>query len=602
MAEGARPPAPFPEAIRRRGNAERSCMTETAVDPKLGTGLGRPQVPMVRVEVRRPARVSRRGRLRRLDAESLVVAGVPFLVELMLGWRLAAAGALPGDAIARVQNASSVIWSRDPHFESIGFVWSPFPTVFEIPILALRKIFPFLATHGYAGVLVSAAFLAGCVWVVNAWCKDLGLTRGVRLVLVAVFWLHPLILLLGADGMSETVMLFFLLVAARDLSRWWEDRHLSHLIVAAMAMAMAYLTRYEVIGAVLAFGAAAGIEAWRSATGGRHAALRRAALVAVVALLPPLTAVGMWAVYSWLIVGEFFAQLSSAYGNSYQVKAASEGIIQAAGAVDGLPRAELFVRQLVFMAPAALLMPIAAVWLSVRHMRRVVSALVVLGAPLAFQLLGAFTGTTFHWVRFVIAVIPLTVLLTAAVIADVESHGFIRPVIRDTVVALLVISTAASLVTASVTLRRGGDIGAGDEVEQLALVPGPYRLPDPDVVQPTIAAQRVARDLEAMGVGPGDVLTDSASTFAIVLAARDQRIFRIPADRDYLPALSDPYDFGVRYILLPDPDGHATDSILRADPSMFDQGAPWLSLTEEWGSDRDPANHVRLYEVEGSPD
>src|SRR5205814_3031651 len=95
--------------------------------------------------------------------------------------------------------------------------------------------------------IVSALFMAGAVYQVYATLRDFGVGRLPRVMLASLFALHPMILYYAVNGMSEAMLLFFLLVATRQLAAWLKDSHPPQLAYAGLALGGAYLSRYEAI-------------------------------------------------------------------------------------------------------------------------------------------------------------------------------------------------------------------------------------------------------------------------------------------------------------------------------------------------------------------
>ena len=92
------------------------------------------------------------------------------------------------------------------------------------------------------------------------------------------------------------------------------DDDVHHLVTAGgIAMALAYLTRYDAVGAVAAAGFLVGITTYLRATPAPR--LRRAVLDLLLVSVPGFAAFAGWAVTSWLITGDAFAQFTSQYGN-----------------------------------------------------------------------------------------------------------------------------------------------------------------------------------------------------------------------------------------------------------------------------------------------
>src|SRR5215471_835428 len=174
-------------------------------------------------------------RLRRRTARWLIF-GLPLALYLAVGVLLAFHyDSFNGDAQARVANAYYVLFSRDPHVAAIGFVWNPLPSLSVLPLLSLKTLWPPLATRAFAGNIMSALFMAGAVYQIDAMLRDLKLNVGVRYALVAIFAFNPMIVYYGANAMSEGIFIFFLVVATRYLARWMVDNRTISLSISAGA-------------------------------------------------------------------------------------------------------------------------------------------------------------------------------------------------------------------------------------------------------------------------------------------------------------------------------------------------------------------------------
>ncbi len=112
------------------------------------------------------------------------------------------------------------------------------------------------------------------------------------------------------------------------------------------------------------------------------------------------------------------------------------------------------------------------------------------------------------------------------------------------------------------------------------------------------AGRRVAVSIDAMpDVVAGSVICDAASCFPVIANAPRPEVFVIPSDRDFEPLAADPQEFGVRYILLADPQGAGFDAIRANHPNIWERdGAPIASVVREWGEEGEPT-HFRLYRV-----
>jgi hypothetical protein len=550
--------------------------------------------------------------------EGQVACSLAFTVYLLLaGVLVLTLHSIVGDAWSRLGNAYFVLFSRDPHLAAIGFVWNPLPSLAMLPLLPFKAIFPPLVSQGFAANVVSAAFMAGAVVQLLGILRDLGLGRPARLALTAAFALHPMIVLYGANGMSEAPFLFFLLLTTRQLMRWLRDDGVGSLAGAGVALAFAYLTRYEAAAAAGMCVVAVGLlSAWRAPRGTRAvAALADAAIVGA----PFAVAFATWAAASWVIVGSPFEIFTSIYGNSAQVARAGESISQATG--QGAQAIAYAGRQIVdlfpYLLPVALAASLLALW---RADRRVVGPLAVFGGILLFALLAFLMGLSFGWLRFYIAVVPLGVVLAGIVASPPASSSrlatwwsrSLAEVARRLparlpeaaprlarlagIVAITMVMTGAvaASVPSALAAMRDSSLGRGETSEQLsALMPS-----DDGVVQYSAQAYAagglVASYLDSLSLPDGAVMADAATAFPIVLQSTHPRQFIITPDRDFLPTLSAPAQFKVQYIVVsPNAGG---DAIARAFPGIFRDGG---GIGELAGEFRDGAFVWRVYRVVG---
>ena len=505
---------------------------------------------------------------------------------LVTAYILSSHRVLSGDAMSRTLSASNTIVGRDPHLESIGFIWPPFPAMFQIPLTALSNWFPSLVSHGFAGTIVSALLMATMVAGVRRWLEESGVSVLARIGLVALLAVHPFLLLYAGNGMSEASMLCFLVIAANRLARWWERETALDLIVAGMALSMAYLSRYEVGLAIVLVTAAVGVEGARRATGDPKSRYRRGVVCATSAGFIPFSAIGVWALWSWSTIGEPFAQFTSQYGNS--------AIVAGAGAAAGTSRLVLFLTQAVIFGGAVLGLVAATVWFGTRGFARVAALILVVLSPLAFNLLAAYNGTTFAFARFTITLVPATVMFLGPLLA-----GFASDLNRSRVfvwgASAVAIGSCIAVAIAGLPVMWQGKYGTADEAVQLTVMPGPYRNNRPIKTKPVIESMRaIAADIDRLNLADSTVLTDDFSSFLIVASSAHRKQFITTPDRDFERVLSAPRIFGVKYLLVPDNDNPYYDAIRDVYPGVFQGTNAIASVAWEWGNDSSPGSHYRL--------
>jgi hypothetical protein len=551
------------------------------------------------------------GRSRRLEAT--FVGTVSALLLGALGWVAAArGGAIPADAISRVQGALAVVAGRDPHPESIGFIWGPFPTLFQVPLVALRSWWPELTAASVAATTVSAICTGLLLAQLVDWARTSGAPRWARLGIVGLTLASPLVLLYGANGMSEACWMVLLVLAVRSLARWAEQDDTGALVLGGVALGAAYLTRYETAASILAAALFVVVvsaqrrrpdDGWELGTVGsiRSPGARRVRSVLLdlaILAFPVSAAVIGWSVASYVIVGEPLAQLTSDYGNAALVRAGAAGIEAIIGDTSVPGRVGFYLEQLLVAAPLVIPLLLVALWLGGRTARRASVAAAVVGAPLVLQLVLAGRGDTFPWFRYVVGAVVLSSLLAALCAGTTGRPG--RSILRPVAVLALVPGLVLSW---SVVLD--GALGSADDLATVDAVVGAVRgesLPAEESV--LVRAADVAGDLsQEPGVTPGSVLTDASSTFAVVSASPDPSVFIIPSDRDFEAVVSDPGTFGVRYLLLRLP-ASTGDAVVAAHPGLLDDSDPEFEVVRTWGSDGDRSGRyvlVRVVDPRGEP-
>jgi len=553
---------------------------------------------IVRARSRELAARRRHAERRAALLEPTIVGAAGTATAFVVGLVVAlGAGRLPGDAIARVVAAQTIVTGRDPHPESIGFIWGPFPTAFEVPLAALRSWWPALTSAGVAAVVVSSVCFGLLLAQLVIWGRDGGAPRWFRLAVVALVAAHPLLVLYGANGMSECCWLLFMVLAVRWLSRWWETDDVVSLALGGVALGAAYLTRYETVGTLAVVAVVVAAVSWRKTTrvDPTTTSKQRAwatCLDLTVVLFPAVAAVVGWAFASWAVVGQPFAQFTSQYGNSALVEASQSGNTLLVGDASAAGRLWFFLRQLMVASPAMLLLVGLGLWVGGRTARRTLVAASVVGAPVLLQALFAVQGQTFPWFRYVITAVVLSGL--AAMAAGGRSH-WVRThrSARFVVVALLVPGVVLSWSTV-VDGRLGADIDTVVVDGFSSVVQGrPVDRRDSEIW----LAQRVARDIDGMpGVVPGAVLTDLASTSPVIGAAPRADVYVVPPDRDFLATVADPALYGVRYVLLRGP-ALVGDAVVRAYPALLTNTEPMARSVRTWGSPSHRAGQYQLFKI-----
>lgn len=560
------------------------------------------------VQVRRPAIA-----VPRLSEGAVLALGGFFLYLIVAAVLVFGFHHVIGDAWSRVTNAYYVLFSRDPHLAAIGFIWNPLPSLMAIPLLPLKAIFPPLTELGFISHIYGAAFMAGALYMAWGILFDLGVRRWMRLLIVAIFALHPMILQYGGNGMTEAPFIFLSLATIRYLSRWLMTGDLVPLVYAGIFLGIGYLVRYEAI----AIGAATtllvlGVGFLRASGTLRFRA--KTALADAIVFAAPLALIFLlWAGVSWLIVGSPFEQFGSIYGTTAQLAADAENILyrETTGQVSpGFVVGHFLIMEPFFLVIGAMA-TVVAIW---RREVRVLVILAVFGSVLAFEAWAFLTGKTGGWVRYYIVIIPMVVLLAGSILgrrADPPSWASLPPMIgrRLTIGApgrpsgwradrrerLSRVGTGVTAVVLAAML-----IAAMPTT--LAAMPSDrfgIAKEHANGVGRISASREIAATIDDLGLADSTVLVDVFLSFGIIVNSDHPRQFVITPDRDFKAILADPAAFDIQYILVPQPHMELSelDAINREYPTMWEDGAGMATLVRSFDGHA-PYLTWRLYKLD----
>ncbi|MDH6284969.1 hypothetical protein M2280_006233 [Prescottella agglutinans] len=543
------------------------------------------------------------------------LCGVLFAAYLAVGvWMNVGVGFIFTDSLSRVAAVSGVLLSRDPHLAAIGFVFTPLTAFAQLPLGFLGHWFPELLRWNLTAVVMSAAFMAGAVVQIRGIARDRGCSTVLVVVLTALFALNPMIVMYAANGMSEAPFVFFVCWAVRRLIRWIRSDGVHDLIAAGIALALAYLTRYDAIAPMIVAGALVGlVTAVRyrpTARSGRGDRWWAAAVDVALVVGPGFAAFAAWSFTSWLITGTAFQQFSSVYGNSAILEQSGGGATTTA-----VDRAVFSLTEMAVLGPAVpLLLIVAAVLAFRRRDAEILVPFTIFGAVLGTQSLLYLMDSTFPFLRFYITIIPfafvLVVLLApsrAPVISPRPGRFAAAPrtIPPDPGPSPLVALAVCLLVgsTAVTTVAMGNArLAALEHSIASAIVPGRQ---DPDelaILRTFGAERRIADYLDSLDLPEGSVLLDTVEGFAVVTASANPKQFVVTSDTDFAKILNDPAGHGVQYILaVPNTKRGVADAVNRRYPTMFETGSGGVgALVLEMRNDGGTEPEMwRLYRVTG---
>ena len=562
--------------------------------------------PRPRQRGRRWRRV--RGTFRRISSEGGIVAILAFSIYITVGVLLDFHfNTFNGDAVSRMANGFYVLYSRDPHLASIGFVWNPGTSIADLVPLLFYPLWHPLASHMVAASLVSAACMAGAVYQLRAILAEWGVQRAPRLVLVAIFAVNGMIVYYGGNGMSEGLYLFTLVATSRYLLRWIRNDDLASLVYSATALGLCYLARNEAVApAFLAGLVVLGISMLR-----RQGSWRRRIWLGLTDLtifeIPFVTAFAGWAIVSFVITGQPFQQFTSVYGTTSQIKVAGSAAFKFRVLQD--------VHDIAALAPFLMALVVIAAIIAIR--RRdfgVLAPLTVIGGGLSFTAVAYAHNSIQPWFRYFITSIPLEVILVGSFFATIPAALGPPRILHEEWTAgrkrafALVASLLALmlLVPANVTTIEGmasNKIGF-EETQHLGYIffkhPSTY---DKKAKYSYPAMQKLTDYLAGKHFADGQILVDNFSVCIpqVITESPNPDIFVIPNDRDFQRTLDDPLTFHAHYILDVDPTG---DGALTAPnttfPNLWTTGDSFAKIVHSFPAEGEcPA--FKLFKVYGHP-
>jgi hypothetical protein len=556
----------------------------------------------------RPKATDGRRYVRRLASEGTIVfllsLGIYLTVAILLDFHWLS---FNGDAVSRMANGFYVLYSRDPHLAAIGFVWNPGTSIADLVPLLFYHLWTPLASHMFAGSIVSSLAMAGAVYQVLRTLDEWGVPRAPRLILIAILALNAMIVYYGGNGMSEGLYLFTLLASCRYFLRWLRRNDLTSLVYSAIALAFCYLVRNEAVGPAFLGGLVVIGIGWKRRSDLQEGRLRGALNDFVIFEIPVVTALAGWAVSSFVITGQPFQQFTSVYGTTSQIKVAGHAALR--------DRILQDVHDVLYLAPAIALFVIVALYLAWR--RRdfgVLAPLAIVGGALGFDVLAYIDDSIQPWFRYFITSVPLEVLLVGAFFATAPAlvAAAPRPPIarssrhRWVIASVSSVVALAFLIPSEVTTIMGmanPTIGY-EETQHLGYIFSKHPSKGDLVAKVTYPAeQTITNYLSQMHLTDGQVIVDNFSGCipAVITMSPNPDIFVIPNDRSFQRTLADPLTFHAHYILDVDPAG---DGALTAPnttyPNLWTTGDNFTTVAHTFPQ-RGECEEFKLFKVTGHP-
>lgn len=489
------------------------------------------------------------------------------------------------DAVSRVAHAFFVLWTRDPHFGAIGFVWTPLSSILAMPLVLLYPLWPALVREGVAGIPISALFSGIGAYYLARLLGRFSIPRGWRIGMVLTYMLNPLILLYSANGMTDGMMVGCIIATYTGIFEYLEMGTLRSLISAALWLVVGLGVRYEALpfGIMVALGLAVAQiirkVPWSKIQG------------TAILLLAPLTAGGAaWLYFNWLIMKNPFYFLDGTYSNIAQTSLSGyERHIRAHEMFNPLHSILYMSRFSLLFWPIILGVIVAVLFLARRRPDSFVPVLLagIIG-PLLLDYYLLFKGNLAPWDRYFIYYIPSGVVLVTYLGSRIARRlPNLRQAVVWTLVTSLLLAGSAGTYFALKSPRLGSPDGG--TIASALQNKSMFSLSNGDLAL-----------IHYMNSHPHMlVLTDDFTTgVPIVIQVNNPKQFVITSDFDYKSILLNPRG-RVSAFLVPQPTGaNMLVDIDKDYPGMWYGKVPWVHLIRQFSDVN--GNIYRLYGIDSN--
>lgn len=477
---------------------------------------------------------------------------------------------ISGDAISRVANAFYVLYLEPPHLGSIGFVWNPLPSFLEIPILLFYRLYKPLASSGLAGVIVTALFSSGSAVYIYDSFVEFRHSKWIGILGAILYAFNPYIFLYGANGMSEAIFIFMIIWSITHLTSWLEDGEYQHIVKISFALCFAFLTRYEAIPFMAGIALIIAIvilkknKDYRDSSGKSFSyALAKTEATWVILLMPAAFAVLMWVVCNYVITGNAFFFLNSAYSNVGQ----SGSITNDAGIAEiiGHPVQVLYFilkRTMYFLIPFIIII-INRIFKKKLFNMDFLIVLILIASLYIMQFGLLMKGLSAAWLRYYVYILPITAAWLPYELKQVKNVWKATGMI--TAFAATGVLTVFVMINSDIAPDQFNAFGIRRE-------------------QLTIEAQDEIAKYINNKYPDKIVYTDSFTTFSVILSSDNPQNIIAPSNYDFEKILEDPKDSNIDLIIIPDPktDLGKLDSINKKYPGIYENGSNWCELDKSF--------------------
>jgi hypothetical protein len=369
--------------------------------------------------------------------------------------------------------------------------------------------------------------------------------------------------------MSEAIFIFFIVWTVSELVCWIEDEKPKHLMWISIALALAFLARYEAVPFAVAVFLAVGFFMIKK----RHSKIPGGSAwgyfegTSVVLFLPLITCGLLWVLANWIIMGDPLYFLTSVYSNVTQ---SGQNLPADIAAIAGNSS-----EVLLYIARMSLpFIPLFVVILLFRLFNKRLFQwetlmLIVLTVSIpALQYAMLMTGNSFGWLRFFLYPLPVAVAWLPYEFGKLRIRQNAFRIVATCFCCLALISSG---VLAWLAIN---DPDTGIEE---------YSVYVAETSNTGLAAQQEVAEYINQNCADGVLLLDSFETYYVILNLDSTDNVITTCSYTFGDAVGDPEANDVKYILAVDPSYlGASDAINIYYPDLYNGGEDWCTLVAEF--------------------
>ncbi|MBP2033536.1 hypothetical protein J2Z42_002239 [Clostridium algifaecis] len=492
--------------------------------------------------------------------DSLIMFLAVFIAELIGGIYFSYfKGILLNDAFSRTANAFYVLYVKPFRLASIGFVWNPLPSIFQLPFVELSKIWRPIVSSGISAVIVTAASSAFSALLLFRVFTRFNISKKYSICIILLYVTNPFIFFYGMNGMSEETFFAAVIYIVANMTLWMREGSPEYIIKIAFGLTFAFFCRYEAMPFAAAVGIGVLINIFFSEkekkfipSNIKREKYHYAEGTAIVLYAPMIYGILLWIFLNWTITGNPLYFLNSVYSNTSQS--------QLTTSIESPIKAIEYVIQ-----RAIPFLPLFFAFILIRSANKkifksdffILCILVV--TMLVFHFLMLVKGSSYGWFRFFSYSLPICIAWL-----PYELSG-VKKIFRPTVFKIL----CAALIISSILTGRA--------------------LSDPVIAveEHYVLANQEGKEISEYineELPDEKIMMDSFLTSAIILNVKNIDNLVVSSSLNFNQYLDNPAKYGINYIIVPDPDDGigSLDAFNRRYHYLYKDGADWCTLKKEF--------------------